>query len=100
VDKPIIPSTAATCSVEGSPYSAEVNQAFLFSYSVGITTKCPIQSANPSGLVSRKHAAKMISQFAINVLGKNPDAKKTCNFADIKNESLELQRYAKIACQL
>lgn len=100
IDVPTIIPSQKSCSVENSPYSAEVNQAFVFSYTVGITTQCPIQAANPSGLVFRKHAAKMISQFAINVLGKNPDSTKSCNFVDTKNESPELQRYAKTACQL
>ena len=42
----------------------------------------------------------MISQFAINVLKKIPDANKKCIFLDMKSQSLELQRYAKTACQL
>lgn len=100
VDTPKVPPLQEACSVANSPYSTEVTQAFSYCYSMGITTQCPIQKANPSGLVFRKHIAKMISQFAINVLGKKPDPKKNCNFTDIKNESTELQRYAKIACQL
>lgn len=88
------------CTVINSPYSAEVTESFSFAYSMGITSQCPIESANLPGLVLRKHAAKMIAQFAINVLGKKIDATKQCNFIDIKNDSTELQRYMKIACQL
>jgi hypothetical protein len=100
VDTPKIPALQKGCSVTNSPYSAEVTQAFSYSYSMGITTQCPIQAANPGWLVLRKHIAKMISQFAINVLGKDVDPKKKCDFIDLKNESAEFQRYAKISCQL
>lgn len=100
IDTPKIVPLQKSCPVENSPYSVEVTQAFSFSYDMGITSQCPIQNSNPAGLVLRKYAAKMISQLAINVLGKNPDAKKNCNFSDIQNESPEIQRYAKIACQL
>jgi hypothetical protein len=100
VDKPEIRPLHAPCSVTNSPYSPEVTAAFSFSYSMGISSQCPIQTANLPGVVLRKHAAKMISQFAINVLGKKLDATKKCNFTDMWGETLEFQRYAKIACQL
>jgi hypothetical protein len=100
IDMPEVHALQNACPVDNSPYSAEVTQAFSFSYGMGITTQCPIQNTNPAWLVLRKYTAKMISQFAINVLWKNPDATKKCNFVDMKNQTAEMQRYAKTACQL
>lgn len=48
----------------------------------------------------RKHAAKMIVNFAINVLDKKPDEAMICTFTDLANQNAEVQQYAKIACQL
>ncbi|MEI7563701.1 MAG: hypothetical protein WCJ39_09020 [bacterium] len=48
IDTPKIPPLQEACSVVNSPYSAEVTQAFSYCYSMGITTQCPIQKANPS----------------------------------------------------
>lgn len=100
VDTPKVPVVQKIPSIINSPYSEEVTQAYLYAYSMGITTQWPIQKSNPSWLLLRKYAAKMISEFAVNVLGKDLDAKKKCTFWDMKNETVEMQRYAKISCQL
>jgi hypothetical protein len=42
----------------------------------------------------------MISNYAINVLGKTPDQTKVCVFDDMANETEEMQSFAVIACQL
>jgi len=52
------------------------------------------------GKIIRDQMAKMITQFAIKVLNKKPDTTLACTFADIKNESAEMQFYIKTACQL
>jgi S-layer homology domain len=44
--------------------------------------------------------AKMISNYAINVMGMEPDTSKTCNFNDIAGEDAEMKGYIKTACQL
>ena len=44
--------------------------------------------------------AKMISNFAVNMLGMKPDTSKSCVFTDIYKESNEMQFYIKLACQL
>lgn len=42
----------------------------------------------------------MISEFAIQILGMKPDLKKTCNFADIADQTKEMKDYIKLSCQL
>jgi hypothetical protein len=50
--------------------------------------------------VTRRQLAKMISEFAIKVIGKKPDTSIGCSFPDTKNETAEMKFYIKIACQL
>ena len=59
-----------------------------------------IQEANLDGKVIRSHMAKMITEFAIRVLGKQPNTKLICSFSDTANESAEMKFYIKTACQL
>lgn len=83
-----------------SPYSKELTEAYQRAYGTGITSISPIQKANLMGTLLRAHAAKMISQFAINVLHKKPNDDLLCVFNDLFQESLEMQFYAKLACKL
>ncbi len=96
VDSPILLSW----SIGDSPFSQELNEAYLRAYSVGITTMPTIQRANMTWTLIRKHAAKMISEFAIKVLGKKPDTTRSCVFSDIAETSEEMKFYMKISCQL
>lgn len=57
-------------------------------------------AADMDGWLIRSHAAKMMSNYAINVLGKTPDTTKVCVFSDMENETLEMKTYAVTACQL
>jgi hypothetical protein len=77
-----------------------LTQAYSFAYNIGITTVWPITSANLKGKLIRKHAAKMISEFAINMLKKQPNTSAVCEFSDIRGISLEMQYYSEIACEL
>ncbi|MEI6117851.1 MAG: hypothetical protein WCP92_00940 [bacterium] len=67
---------------------------------MGMTTMPTIQKADMDGKLIRKHLAKMITEFAINILKMKPDQTLTCSFTDIANESKEMQLYIKTACQL
>jgi len=58
-------------SIVNSLYSTELNNAYLRAYGYDITTMPTIQKANMQGKLLRKDMAKMISNFAINVLGKD-----------------------------
>ena len=58
-------------NIEESKYSSELNNAYLRAYGYDITTIPTIQKANLNGSLIRKDMAKMISNFAINVMGKD-----------------------------
>jgi hypothetical protein len=72
----------------------------MWAHAYRITTKPTIQQANMTGFLLRKHLAKMISEFAIQFVGIQPDTTKKCSFFDMNTESEEMQMYAILACQL
>lgn len=53
-----------------------------------------------TGVLLRSHLSKMMSEYAIKVLGKSADTSRKCSFSDMKNQTAEFQRYAILACQL
>jgi hypothetical protein len=60
-----------------------------------------IQKANVEGKLLRKDMAKMISNFALNVLGKSVSTgNTTCTFTDMTALSKEAQYYTTLACRL
>lgn len=65
-----------------------------------MTTMPSCAQAYMDATLSRKHAAKMISEFAINNMGKQADTTKNCSFVDMNNESQEMREYSALACQL
>ena len=87
-------------SIFESPFPKEWNDVYLRAYGLGITTVPNIQDADLKWVLYRKFAAKMVSEFAINVIGLVPDTTRTCEFKDIKKEIPELQYYIKLSCQL
>ena len=90
------------CWIMESSHSNEQKWAYLYSYTYGITTQCPIQSANLDWYLIRSHFAKMISEFAVNVLGNKPEKwKEWCDkFDDIGKLSDELRGFVITACEL
>ncbi len=92
--------TGAIGSIVGSHYSTEMNNAYLRSFSLGITTQPTIQLADIEWTLIRAHLAKMISAFAIKVAGLVPDTGASCNFADVWNQTAEMKLYIKLSCQL
>lgn len=87
-------------SINGSHFSTELNAAYLYAYSIGITTLPTVQQADLTGTLIRKHLAKMISSFAITQMWKVPNTGMQCNFIDMNNETVEMKFYSKLACQL
>ena len=71
-------------------YSDEMNQAYQFAYHYWITTKNNIKDAAMNWELTRIAMAKMLSQYAINVLGKTPDITKQNKFNDV-SENLDSQ---------
>ena len=81
-------------------YTTELQSAYTYAHSIGITTMPSIDAANMYGNLIRSHMAKMMVNYAKEVLGKTPDTSLACNFTDVAWESTELKGYIKEACQL
>lgn len=82
------------------PYSTELLDAYERAYGLKITTVCPIQNADLEGKLLRRHMAKMISVFAMEVFKVKPDHSKKCDFPDISDQTEELKHFIKLSCQL
>lgn len=64
-------------------YTNEMNEAYEFAYANGITTMKSIDEAEMLDGLTRIAMAKMLSQYAINVLGKSPADVEVPNFTDV-----------------
>ncbi len=87
-------------SIVWSPYTDELNNAYLYAFTNGITTMGTIQQANLEWTLIRAHMAKMMSNYAIKILGKVPNTWALCEFDDIADQSTEMKFYIKLSCQL
>ena len=87
-------------SILGSRYPKEINDAYLWAYGFDITTMVSIQKANIDGVLLRKDMAKMISNFAINILKKTPSTGTNCVFSDIRGLAEETNNYITLSCKL
>ena len=67
-------------------YPDEFVDAYSFSRINWITTVEKIQDAKMYGNLTRIEMAKMLSNYAINVLWKKPDTSKTIKFKDVTNK--------------
>lgn len=90
------------CSLDGSTYSLDLEQGYMYACNLAVTTKTPIIKANVMWQLVRKDLAKMISEFAIRKMWMIPNYQKPgCDwYTDIANESAEMKFYMKTACQL
>ena len=64
-------------------FSDEFNEAYEFAFKNWITTMDAIEKADMNWGLTRIAMAKMLSQYAINILGKTPDTSKTPDFKDV-----------------
>ena len=87
------------CSIENSTYSAEQNAAYQYACGLDITTMDTVQNARVQDHITRAEFAKMMSNYAKNVLNKEPNSKKLCKFPDADEVNAELARYMVTACQ-
>jgi len=87
-------------NILNSPYSLELNNAYLYAYDIGITTMATIQNANMEWNLIRAHMAKMMVNYAIKVLGKTINTWATCTFTDLAGQTTEMKNYALWSCQL
>jgi len=80
-------------------YSSELRQAYNWAYQSEITTQSSIEKANMWWKITREEMAKMISNYAINILWKSPDTTKNCLFSD-SNINPDLVKFVTESCQL
>lgn len=69
--------------ISNSPYSQELNLAYLYAYNMWITTMPNIFKADLEWKLIRSHMAKMMVQWSKNVLGVKANTGIVCNFDDI-----------------
>ena len=82
-------------------YSEEFPQAYTWAFNNWITTKSTIDKANMKWEVSRIELAKMISNYAINILNKKLDTSKKWEFEDISDKlNKQYDSWVTKACQL
>lgn len=82
-------------------YSRELNNAFEFAHRNQITTMENIDKANMDDPLIRIAMAKMLSQYAINILKKTPDTNKICKFSDVSEQlDADYNNWVTLACQL
>lgn len=81
-------------------YDAELIWAYNYAYNIWITTMPSIDEANMNGKLIRAHMAKMMSNYATEILNLVPDTWKVCNFDDIDNQNEELKWFITKSCQL
>ena len=80
-------STSEETSTPDNGYSKEFNDAYTWAFKNGITTMSPIEKADMNAPLTRIAMAKMLSQYAINVLGRTPDTTKVVPaFPDVSAE--------------
>ena len=71
---------------DGKTYTQEFQEAYEFAHEKWITTMSTIQKADMNGKLTRIAMAKMLSQYAINVLWKTPDATLNNKFNDVSDK--------------
>jgi hypothetical protein len=81
-------------------YSQELQDAYSWAYSKGVTTMSSIDNANMYGAITRAEMAKMLSVYATEILGMTPDTTKACSFTDIDSVKGDLHEYIIESCQL
>lgn len=84
-----------------SNYSEDFQNAYKFAYKNGITSMNSIDKAKMNSPLIRIAMAKMLSQYAINILGKTPDTSKTKKFNDVtENQNENYNNAVTLAYQL
>ena len=73
----------ATSIYAANAYSSELQDAYSWAYSKHITTMPTIERANMDWNITRAEMAKMIANYAEEVLWKKVDTSKDCNFSDV-----------------
>ena len=80
--------------------SEEFKKALSFLRSYEMTMFDSVDSFAPYRNLSREEAAKIFSNFAINVLCRKPDKNLSVNYSDVENADPSLKPYITLAYQL
>lgn len=80
--------------------NSEFKKALTFLYSYDMTIFNHIDQFDPYRTLTREEAAKIFSNFAMNVLCRKPDKNLTIEYADIENSDTTLKPYITLAYQL
>lgn len=97
----IVGTFAPVATLGAATYSEELEGAYDYAYNNGITTMSSIDNADMYGSLTRIAMAKMMANYAVEVLGKNPDATKECSFPDVSEElDAQYDNGVTKACQL
>jgi hypothetical protein len=78
----------------------ELQTAYAFAFGLGITTMPNVSQSRMCDGVIRAELAKMVANYAMQVHSLVPDQNRVCTFADITNQSFEMQYYIRLVCQL
>jgi hypothetical protein len=82
-------------------YSSELQNAYTWAFNNWITTQSTIDKANMDWEITRIELSKMISNYAINVLKKDIDSSKKCDFSDVTvSLNKQYDNWVMKACQL
>lgn len=88
-------------SVKAINYSDEIIKSYDWAYDNKITTQSPIDNANIYWEITRIELAKMISNYAINVLWNNIESQDECEFVDVSKDLDEQYNFWVLkSCQL
>ena len=88
------------CSAEGSSFSEEQNQAYLWACGKDITTIRAISGARLDQPLTRAELAKMMSVYVTKVLGKQPILTGVAQYPDVDSKMGDLADYIQLAYQL
>ena len=80
--------------------SEEFKKALSFLRSYEMTMFDSVEGFDPYRNLSREEAAKIFSNFAINVLCRKPDKNLSVNYSDVENADPSLKPYITLAYQL
>lgn len=87
--------------ISNSPYSKELNLAYLYAYNMWITTMPNIFKADLEWKLIRSHMAKMMVQWSKKVLGVKANTGINCKFDDISYlKGQDLYEFVIQACQM
>lgn len=87
--------------ISNSPYSKELNLAYLYAYNMWVTTMPNIFKADLEWKLIRSHMAKMMVQWSKKVLGVKANTGINCKFDDISYlKGQDLYEFVIQACQM